>query len=170
MKRLRRTAAVIGCALLAAFSPAAWAQETASPTPPRSASSGWGVRVGLASDPDQIVGGVQFDLGEIADRVHFEPVLELGLGDDHTILAGTGAVWYDFGPQGQVRPYAGGGVTLGVIDRDKPAAADDTDFEIGLRALGGASWRLEGGREFFLELDLVFGDIHDAQIVAGWRF
>src|SRR5262245_8488909 len=47
---------------------------------------GWGVRVGLSSDPDQAFGGVHFNLGHFARDVRFRPTIELGLGDDVTTL------------------------------------------------------------------------------------
>jgi len=132
--------------------------------------SGWGVRVGLADDPDQVIIGGQYDFGEIADRVHFEPNVELGIGDDHTILSGTAAFHYHFPSANKMRPYAGGGLAVGLVDSDRPGRNDDTDFEIALKAVGGFRWPLKSGNEFFLELDLVFGDLHDTQVLAGWRF
>ena len=47
---------------------------------------GWGPRVGLAGDPDQVVAGVHFDLGEFAPQVWFQPDVLLGFGDDVTSL------------------------------------------------------------------------------------
>lgn len=131
--------------------------------------SGWGVRVGVADDPDQFVVGAQFDFGEIADRIHFEPNFELGVGDDHIVLAGTGALHYHFGQVEGFRPYAGGGLTLAWVDVDTPRV-DDSDFEIGFKAIGGALWRLKSNNDFFIELNIGFGDIQDVELLAGWRF
>jgi hypothetical protein len=131
---------------------------------------GWGLRVGVANDPDQVLAGVQFDFGDIVKRVYLEPNLELGVGDDHTIFAATGALHYRFNPQRSFRPYAGGGISLGLDYHDPPGRGSDTDFEIALRAIGGSTWILKSRREFFLEAALIFGDLHDVQIVAGWRF
>ncbi len=79
---------------------------------------GWGVRLGVADDPDQGVAGLHLDLGEIVDRLRLAPNLELGLGDDHTILTLTIPVHYRFAVEAPVRPYAGGGLALGFVDRD----------------------------------------------------
>lgn len=135
---------------------------------------GWGPRVGVADDPDQIIGGVHFDFGEFTDHVRFVPNVELGLGDDHTILALTAPahyVWENLGNT-TTEPYAGGGVTLGFIDRDHDGRGrdDDSDVELAFRAIGGAQWRLENGNSFFVELNLVAGDVHDMQALVGWMF
>jgi hypothetical protein len=144
----------------------AWGQRANSP-----GLEGWGVRVGVADDPDQVVAGVQFDLGEIARRLFFRPDLELGVGDDHLVLAATAPVHYHFDTQTAFRPYAGGGISVGGIDHDHPhRRADDTEFEVAAKAIGGLGWELRGGVEFSIELDLVLGDLHDVELLAGWRF
>jgi len=133
---------------------------------------GWGLRAGLTSDPDQFVGGVQFNLGEFRRHLRFQPDVELGFGDDVTTLFVTVPVYYRFKVDQEFTPYAGGGVALGFVDRDLPptSSADDTSFEIGGRATGGLEWNLSGGGAFAVELSLGFGDIHDAQVVAVWNF
>ncbi len=135
---------------------------------------GWGPRVGFADDPDQVIAGAHFDFGEFTDHVRFVPNVELGVGDDHTILALTAPahyVWENLSNT-MTEPYAGGGVTVGFIDRDHDGRGrdDDSDVELALKAIGGAAWRLEGGSSFFVELNLVMGDIHDVQALAGWMF
>jgi hypothetical protein len=132
-------------------------------------TSDWGLRVGLASDPDQVVGGVQFLETRIADNLYIVPNAEIGFGDDAVVLTGTAPVHYRFEVDAKVRPYAGGGVTVGWIDYDRPNK-DSRDFEIALRATGGIVWQLGGGQEMFAELNLIFGDLYDAQVMVGWRF
>jgi len=134
--------------------------------------NGWGLRIGLADDPDQVVGGVHFNLGEFIPNLRFQPDVQLGLGDDHTTLYGTAPVYYYFGTETRFTPYAGGGLTLGFVDRDLPAGsnADDTSFEVGVKATGGLEWSKKNGRAFFLELSLGIGDVHDATILAAWSF
>jgi hypothetical protein len=135
---------------------------------------GWGPRVGLADDPDQVVVGAHFDLGEFADHLRFVPNVEAGFGDDHTILSFTAPVHYRWEELGEtnVIPYAGGGVSVAWIhpDDDGPGNDDDDDLDLGLRAVGGAEWPLAERRAFFVELNVVFGDVHDFQVVAGWTF
>lgn len=147
--------------------------QAEDPTPPSTSTSQqtspWGIRVGLATDPDQVVAGVHFLETRIARNVYLEPNVEIGLGDDHTILAATAPFHYRFEVDGKVRPYAGGGVTVG-FERKDHDGNDDTDFEITLRATGGISWTLRGGTEMFAELNLIFDQLHDAQAMIGWRF
>lgn len=134
---------------------------------------GWGPRVGLTSDPDQAIGGIHWDLGKVHSQLRFMPNVQIGFGDDHTILEGTAPVHWMFKKvEADFTPYAGGGLSLAWVDRDLPANsnADDTEVELSLKAIGGLEWRLRDGTDFFVELNLGIGDIHDFQVVAGWTF
>lgn len=131
---------------------------------------GWGLRAGLADDPDTVVFGAHMNLGEVADNLRLQPNVELGIGDDHTTLIATGALHYRFRVDAAFTPYAGGGPALGFIERDRGFRGDDTDFEIGLRAIGGIEWQTASSRAMFLELQLGFGDVQDAQVTFGWFF
>jgi len=156
--------------------PAAVAEQPDQDSPSRSSTSttrpgwqGWGVRVGVASDPDQVVGGVQFDFGQVADDLYLRPDVELGAGDDYLVLSLSAPVHYHFHPDTDFTPYAGGGLSLSLVDVDRPGN-DDTDVELALEIVGGLEWRLQGRRSFSVELDLVFGDPHDFEVLAGWSF
>jgi len=132
---------------------------------------GWGIRVGAADDPDQLLAGVQLDFGELAEALRLRPDFQLGFGDDHTILSAAVPVHYRFETDTGFAPYAGGGVVLAFVDRDRPRAGqDDQDFEVGAEIVGGLEWALQGGRAFAVELNLVFGDVHDVEVLAGWTF
>jgi hypothetical protein len=131
---------------------------------------GWGPRVGLAADPDQVVAGVHFDLGEFAPRVWFQPDVVVGFGDDVRSLVASAPVWYRFeGVSTQVTPYAGGALAVGLFNVDK-RGDDDTNVEFGLQIGGGGEWRLNSGNRFLVELRLDFGDVWDAVVFAGWTF
>jgi hypothetical protein len=131
---------------------------------------GWGPRVGLATDPDQIVAGVHFDLGEFAPRVAFQPDVVLGVGDDVTSLVASAPVWYRFeGVNPRITPYAGGALAVGLFNVDKPNG-DDTKVEFGLQIGGGGEWRLKSGNRFQVELRLDLGDVWDVVAFAGWMF
>jgi hypothetical protein len=130
----------------------------------------WGVRAGASDDPDQIVVGVQADFGEFIPNLRFQPNVELGLGDDTTILSLTAPVHYRFPIEGSLILYGGGGVTLGFIDRDEPRAGEeDSNFEISPMALGGVAWPV-GQSEVSLELNLIGGDFPNVKLMAGWMF
>ena len=144
-----------------------WSQDLGSR--PTHVDTSWGLRVGFGVDPDQRIVGAQYDFGPVAKRVHFDPNVEFARGDDTQVLSSTAAFFYVWGWMGNVRPYAGGGPAIGLVHHDRPRHR--TDFEIDLKAMGGGRWKLKSGREFFLELDLgLFGDLHDIQVMAGWRF
>lgn len=136
---------------------------------------GWGLRVGAADDPDQVVGGAHWDLGEFVRHLRFQPNFEVGLGDDRTVVAGTAPVHWVFEVSNTFRPYAGGGLTAAWVDRDDPEPfpgdEDDSDFEIGVKAIGGLEWALSGGNRFGLELAVhVVDDVYNAQVMAAWTF
>ena len=139
---------------------------------------GWGPRVGVASEPDQVLLGVHWDVGEFAPQVRFVPNVQLGVGDDVIVLEGTAPVHYVFGTtDAGFAPYVGGGLAIAWIDVDRNGQGngndfdeDDSDVELGAKALGGMEWKLSGGSRFFVELNLGIGDLHDFQAVAGWTF
>ena len=130
---------------------------------------GWGVRAGLASGPDQILGGFHFDLGEFADHVWFQPDVVIGLGDDTVSVVVSAPVWYRFEVDGNITPYAGAALAAGMFRVDKNNK-DSTDFELGLQIGGGAEWRLRSGRRFLVEGRLDIIDVWDFTVMAGWTF
>jgi opacity protein-like surface antigen len=153
--------------------------ETSSPQGGSSSSPGsgigfrgFGLRVGVADDPDQVVGGVHFNLGEFVRNLRFQPDVQLGAGDDHTTIYGTAPVYYRFEADTSFTPYAGGGVSVGWVDRDDagPGNGDDSDFETGGKATAGLEWPMSSGGAFFVELSLGLGDVHDLALLAAWSF
>jgi len=130
---------------------------------------GWGLRFGVGDDPDQIIAGAQWDFGEYR-ALHLEPNVEFLVGDDHLTVSGLFAVHYRFRYIDQFRPYVGGGVGLAVDHFDPPNRIDNTDLDIGLRALGGFNFALKRGREAFLEVSVGIDYVNDIQIMGGWSF
>jgi len=130
---------------------------------------GWGLRFGVGDDPDQVIAGAQWDFGEFK-ALHLEPNIEVSVGDDHLTLAGLFAAHYRFRYVEHFRPYAGAGLGIALDHFDPSGPADDTDLDIGLRALGGFNWALKHGREAFIEVSVGIGFVNDAQIMAGWSF
>jgi hypothetical protein len=136
---------------------------------------GWGPRVGLSDGPDQVIGGLHFDLGEFTRNVRLQPSFELGLGDDTLTLAGNLMVAYYFRQvEGRFTPYAGAEITAAYFDFDDddgpgPGNRDD-DVEIGPAAVGGFETRLRGGTRLLGELQVGLRDVPDVRIVVGWIF
>lgn len=54
---------------------------------PAQAQVSFGLRAGASADPDQFYFGVHADTPQIADRLSFRPNVELGLGNDVTLVA-----------------------------------------------------------------------------------
>lgn len=132
---------------------------------------GVGPRVGLSQGPDQVLVGAQFDLGEFAKNVRWQPSVELGFGDDATALLGNFMVSYYFPVKAAVTPYAGGEVTIGYYRYDNdPKYGDDSKTRIGPAAVGGIEMKLKGGSRFLAELQVGFNDIHEVRAIAGWTF
>jgi hypothetical protein len=137
----------------------------------RADEEGWGVRFGFADDPDQIVLGAQYDIGEVVDHVHVVPMVEVGFGDDATVLSFSGVAYWHFKGNKKLDPYAGAGLEAGWIDLDEDIPGDDDqDFEIQVNVLGGLRFPLKNKNEMFVELILGSGDLHDAKIMGGFRF
>ena len=133
---------------------------------------GWGPRVGFTSDPDQIVGGVHFDMGEIVSNLRWEPNFEVGFGDDVTSLSANVLFAYYFPLKSNITPYAGGQLAAVYFDWDDGHGDHNdggSDTEIGVDAVGGIETKVGGARMLF-ELQIGFGDIHDAKFLVGWKF
>ena len=133
----------------------------------------WGVRLGFADSDgtNQVMGGVQFDLGEIARHLRLKPNAELGFGDEYKTVMANAPLHYMFrGPR--MSPYAGGAATISYVDVDSsvPGSDDGGSLGFGVKAIGGLEWQLRKGNQFFTELNLGFGDVHDVQLMAGWVF
>jgi opacity protein-like surface antigen len=132
---------------------------------------GWGPRVGASIDPDQIVFGGHVDFGNFAKRVRFQPSLEMGLGDNLTLVTVNFDADYRFRSKWDVwTPYVGGGVALHFYSWDNGANDSENDTEVGLHALGGIEKGLSNGDRFFLVVKVGFVHSPDLKILAGWTF
>ncbi len=133
---------------------------------------GWGVRLGASSDPDQIHGGVHFDMGYFAKDVRFRPTFELGIGDDATVFQAFAEAHYIFSKVQVWKPYVGGGIGLTYIDLDNtPPGVDGSDTDLGLMGIGGIETGLKSGSRFHLELKIGFGDDDpDFKVGLGWTW
>jgi hypothetical protein len=167
MSQLKWTAALCLVVAAATVAPAAAAE-------PGVGFRGWGPRVGVSSDPDQVLVGAQFDLGEFTKNVRWQPSFELGFGDDKTSLYGNFMAAYYFPVKAPVTPYAGAQVTAWLFDQHGHDSHNDFDegfnAEIGLFALGGVETKLKGGNRFLAELQLGIGDVPNIRVLVGWTF
>ncbi|HEX9749787.1 MAG TPA: hypothetical protein VGB22_00655 [candidate division Zixibacteria bacterium] len=136
------------------------------------AVEGWGPRVGMTVDPDQVHVGAHMSLGYAFDRFRLQPNVELGVGDDMTIMNVNGDLAYLFNVDNDSwRPFLGGGVGLYAIDRQDSRGRDgDSDLEAGLHMIGGIEYALSGGNRFAAEVKLGLVDEPDMKWTAAWTF
>jgi hypothetical protein len=103
-----------------------------------------GLRAGLSVDPDQIYFGGHLETEPIIERLVFRPNVEIGFGDDVTLVAVNFEFLWKFprrsAPWGF---YAGGGPGINLYQVDGP----DDDTEPGFSFVGG----LEHSNGFFFE-------------------
>jgi hypothetical protein len=125
-------------------------------------SSGVGVRAGVSGDPDQFYFGGHVETKPLIDRLTFRPNLEIGLGDNTTLVAGNieFAYWIPIRNK-PFQVYLGGGPAIIIGDRN-----DDTDVGGGFNILVGLQHR--GG--LFTEFKVGFADSPDIKFGVGFVF
>lgn len=122
-----------------------------------------GIRGGISVDPDQFYFGAHLETSPLVDRVHFRPNLEVGIGDDLTLIAANMEFVYKFTRNRGVNLYAGGGPALNIFMID----GRDSETEAGFNALVG----LETPRGLFFEFKIGMLDSPDFKFGVGytWR-
>jgi len=129
---------------------------------------GWGPRVGVSIDPDQVHFGAHLDFGNFAQHVRFQPNIEVGVGDDLTLITVNAEAAYRFSARWESwTPYLGGGLGANVRNYDN---GNDTNTEVGVNLLGGIDRGLSRGDRFFIEGKFSLNDVPDAKVTIGWTF
>jgi hypothetical protein len=133
-------------------------------------AAGWGPRLGLTVDPDQVHFGAHVDAGYLADQLRFQPNFEMGIGNDMTLAAFNFDMLYLFNSRLDAwRPYMGGGAAANIVDRND-SRRNDSDLEAGLNLVGGIERSLSSGGRFLTELRLGLIDTPDLKWTVGWTF
>lgn len=131
-------------------------------------AAGWGPRLGLTMDPDQVHFGAHMDAGYLADQFRFQPNFEMGIGDDLTVAAFNFDMLYLFTTRWDAwAPYLGGGPGANIVDSD---GRRDADLEAGLNLVGGVERGLSSGGRFLTELRFGLIDTPDLKWTVGWTF
>ncbi len=132
---------------------------------------GIGGRVGATLDPDQVHFGVHADLGEIVENLVFRPNIEVGVGNDLTMVCLNPEVVYmltDHKTKNYV-PYAGGGLGFNLLShRNSNPRADDDEFQVGLNLLGGLEFETSQTSSLFVEAKFGVGDSPDVKLTFGF--
>lgn len=130
-----------------------------------------GARVGVTDwdDINQFHFGLDASLGEVLPNVEFTPNLEIGMGDDATIISINGDLAYQFtelvtSPWGL---YGGGALSLHVIDIDTPFG-DHSDTDLGLNLLAGVTKVFQNGHQGRAEIRFGVLDSPDLKVTLGY--
>ena len=129
---------------------------------PAAAQDG-GLRGGLTVDPDQFYFGGHLETSPLVDRLHFRPNVEVGFGDDLTLIAANMEFVYKFPSRGGWGIYTGGGPALNVYMFE---GDDNSNTEAGLNLLVG----VENSRGLFFEFKMGVVDSPDFKFGVGWTF
>jgi hypothetical protein len=125
-----------------------------------------GIRGGISVDPDQFYFGGHLETGPLVERLHFRPNVEVGIGDDLTLIAANMEFVYKFSRTRGLTLYAGGGPALNIfmVDGD---GDNDSETEAGFNVLVGA----ETPRGLFFEFKLGLIDSPELKFGVGytWR-
>jgi hypothetical protein len=124
-------------------------------------AQGPGVRGGVSLDPDQFYFGGHFETDPLVDRLRFRPNVEIGVGDDITVVAFNFEFAYHFPSRQAWHLYAGAGPALNIIDTER-----DTEPEAGFNILLGAQHR--GG--LFFEFKVGTIDSPDVKFGVGFSW
>jgi hypothetical protein len=126
-------------------------------------AQGPGVRAGVSVNPDQFYFGGHYETRELIDRLYLRPNLEVGVGDDVTLIAANIEAIYKIPLKNRrgTTFYLGGGPAINWYDRD-----EHSDAKAGLNLLAG----LEFNERFFVEVKGGVADSPDLKIGVGYTF
>lgn len=121
-----------------------------------------GLRGGVSVDPDQVYFGGHLETSPLVDRLHFRPNVEVGFGNDLTLLAANMEFVYKFPNSRGWGLYAGAGPALNIYMFD-----DDSNSEAGVNFLIGVEQR----NGLFFEFKVGAIDSPDFKFGVGytWR-
>jgi len=125
-----------------------------------------GIRGGISIDPDQFYFGGHLEAGPLVDRLYFRPNVEVGFGDDLTLIAANMEFIYKFTRSRGLNVYAGAGPALNIFMFDGPGD-NDAETEAGFNILVGA----ETPKGLFFEFKMGAIDSPDFKFGVGytWR-
>jgi hypothetical protein len=123
-----------------------------------------GIRGGISIDPDQFYFGGHLETSPLVDRLYFRPNLEVGIGDELTLIGANMEFVYKFTRNRGLNLYAGAGPALNII---MPDGEGDNETEAGFNILVGA----ETPKGLFFEFKIGTIDSPDFKFGVGytWR-
>jgi len=131
----------------------------------------WGPEIGFSSGPDQIVVGGHVQSADVAPQLDFVPGIDLGFGDNTTLVSINGDFRYRIATKSQWEPYVGAGIGLHFFSFDNVGpGVDDSDTRAGGHIIAGAAVTTKSNSRFFAEAKFGLGDSPDFKAMAGWSF
>jgi hypothetical protein len=128
---------------------------------PAQAQARAGVQGGMSIDPDQVFFGGHVETSPLIDRLRFRPNVDIGLGDDITLIGFNFDFTYRFTENRPWNLYAGAGPALNWFDVN-----DNSTTDGGFNVLIGARQR-EG---MFFEMKIGMVDSPDLKFGVGFTF
>jgi hypothetical protein len=109
------------------------------------AAQTFGVRVGASASPDQFFFGGHVETPPLGDHLHFRPNVEIGIGEDITLVAANFEVIYKFDMPKPWALYAGAGPALNVISDVERHAEGGFNFLVGVEHESGLFAEVKAG-------------------------
>jgi hypothetical protein len=128
---------------------------------PAYAQSSVGVRAGASVNPDQFYVGGHIQTAPLVDRLRFRPNIELGFGDNQTLVAFNLEFVYRFPSRQQWNLYAGAGPALNYY-----VVSNSSDLRGGFNFLLGIEHR-DG---LFFEMKIGAIDSPNLKFGVGYTF
>ena len=122
--------------------------------------------------PQFVVGG-HLKWNAVAPQLDFVPGVEVGFGDNFSLVTMNGDFHYKISSSSNWQPYVGAGVGVhfASIDNSFNSNSNSTsDTRTGGHFIVGAGVPTQGRSRFFTELKLGFGDSPDMKVMAGWNY
>ena len=133
----------------------------AAPAAAQTPTYSYGFRVGASAEPDQFYFGAHVETGPLVENLHFRPNVEIGVGNDVTLVGINFELAYKFPTRREWRPYAAAGPALNIV-----RAHGESDAQGGFNIALGIEHR--GG--LFAEVKVGALDSPDFKFGIGFRF
>jgi hypothetical protein len=126
---------------------------------PAAAQVRTGVQGGMSVDPDQVYFGGHVRTAPLVDRLRFRPSVDIGIGEDITMVAFNLDFTYGFPARGPWNLYVGAGPSVNFRSNNGGTGAG-FDFIIGAQQTGG----------LFFEAKIGAGDAANLKLGVGYTF
>lgn len=133
---------------------------------------GYGFRIGASIDDDltQFLVGGQLDLGRLGRDVRFQPMFNLGFGDDALSILFDAEAHYMFPidrERSTLQPYLGGGLGISSVDFDNDRRGGGDKTEVVLALVGGVEVPVKRWWSWFAEARFLVGDSSIFRLEGG---